>query len=66
MVKPPRAFFFRLKALGAPRVWLAPIAAVKYLQAAVTLGGSYDLGVAITKLDLTHRAGMRRRACGKR
>jgi hypothetical protein len=33
---------------------LAPIAAVEYLQAAHSLAGNHDVGVAIAQLDLTN------------
>jgi hypothetical protein len=33
-------------------MWLAPIAAVEYLQAAASLAGNHDLGMAIAQLDL--------------
>jgi hypothetical protein len=36
-------------------MWLAPIATVEYLEAALSLPNDHGLGMAITKLDLTHR-----------
>jgi hypothetical protein len=34
---------------------LAPIAAVKYLEAALAFAGNHDFGMAIAKLDLSNR-----------
>jgi hypothetical protein len=34
---------------------LAPITAVEYLEAALTLASNHGLGVAIAERDLTHR-----------
>jgi hypothetical protein len=44
---------------------LPPIAAIKDLQAAVTLASDHGFGMAIAELDLTHRPGPRRQACGE-
>jgi len=38
-----------------PPTWLAPIATTDYLQAALTLAGNHDLGMAIAQFDLTDR-----------
>jgi hypothetical protein len=37
------------------RFLLAPIAAIEYLQAALTLASNHDLGVALAELDLPNR-----------
>jgi len=40
-------------------VWLAPIAAVEYLEAARPLAYNHGLGMAIAELDLTNRTACR-------
>jgi len=42
--------------------WLAPAAAVEYLEAAHPLASNYGLGMAIAQLDLTNQ---QRQACGE-
>jgi hypothetical protein len=43
------------RAAEAQNVWLAPIAAVEYLEAALSFTSNDGLGVPIAQLDLTNR-----------
>jgi hypothetical protein len=50
---------------AAGPLWLAPIAPVEYLKAALPFAVNNGFGMAIAQLNLTNPAGLPHRACGE-